>query len=166
MRPQPGKEPLQLGWQPIGGDEFWYEMSARALLLPGANGVPTWNPLEVGEKMAARRPEQFLSILRDGQQLSEDMGEAMARWAAGDTVAPAQRQTTQRQAERPAARPASMSTGDAAPDAIIAAVAAADTVSAVDDLAKSIAIRSAGWTQEQTTAVRAAFRARRQELNP
>ena len=149
MRPQPGKEPLQLGWQPIGGDEFWYEMSARALLLPGANGVPTWNPIEVGEKMAARRPEQFLSILRDGQQLSEDMGEAMARWAAGDPVTSPRPATTQRQAPASTARPASTSTEQAAPDSIIEAVRAATTVPEVDELAKSIATRSAGWTQEQ-----------------
>lgn len=89
VKPKQGGAPDQLGWMPIGGDEFWYEMTARALLLPGANGVPEWNPQHDGEKMAARRPKQFSEIMGNKQQLSEDMGEKMARWAAGSGVAPA-----------------------------------------------------------------------------
>jgi hypothetical protein len=30
-----GKNPVELGWQPICGDEFMYEMVLQALLLPG-----------------------------------------------------------------------------------------------------------------------------------
>ncbi len=74
---------IKLGWVPIGANAFWHEMTARAMLLPGANGVPEWKDLLPGEKIAARRPVQFEKILRDGAQLSEDMGEAMARWASG-----------------------------------------------------------------------------------
>ncbi len=83
IEPVAGKEPIKLGWQPIGGEEFWYEMTARCLLLPGCIGTPEWDmgKLEKGEKMAARRPEQFSRILQG--QLSEDIGEAMARWALG-----------------------------------------------------------------------------------
>lgn len=79
---------VKLGWIPIGGDAFWYEMTARALLPPGANGVPEWDvgKLEKGEKIAVRRPRQFESILKG--QLSEDMGEAMARWATGESLEP------------------------------------------------------------------------------
>lgn len=84
IKPVAGKDPLNLGWQPICGDEFPYEMTARALLLPGANGVPEWSPQEVGEKLMSRRPQQFERILANGKQLSEDMGEQMARWAVGE----------------------------------------------------------------------------------
>ena len=86
IKPVAGKEPIQLGWQAIAGDEFWYEMTTRCLLLPGANGVPSWDmgQREIGERAVIRRPEQFAKILRDGVQLSEDIGEAMARWATGE----------------------------------------------------------------------------------
>ncbi len=89
IKPVAGKEPIVLGWQAIAGDEFWYEMTTRCLLLPGANGVPSWDlgGLEQGEKAVVRRPEQFRDILRNGAQLNEDMGEAMARWASGAAVA-------------------------------------------------------------------------------
>ncbi len=96
IKPVAGKEPIQLGWQAIAGDEFWYEMTTRCLLLPGANGVPSWDlgSREVGEKAVIRRPEQFAKILRDGAQLSEDMGETMARWASGaSALVPAQSMT-------------------------------------------------------------------------
>lgn len=81
VEPKPGDSPKQLGWMPIGGDEFWYEMTARCLLLPGANGVPTWTASGDGEKLAMRCPEQFRGVLNG--QLSEDTGERMARWATG-----------------------------------------------------------------------------------
>ncbi len=83
IQPATGGEPKNLGWLPIGGEEFWYEMTARALLLPGANGVPTWVSELPGEKLAMRRPTQFEKIMANGRQLSEDMGEAMGRWASG-----------------------------------------------------------------------------------
>ncbi len=88
IQPVPGGEPKHLGYMPIGGEEFWYEMTARALLLPGANGVPTWSPSKEhdGEKLAVRRPKQFENILASGAQLSEDMGEQMAVWASGSAA--------------------------------------------------------------------------------
>jgi ABC-type dipeptide/oligopeptide/nickel transport system ATPase subunit len=79
-------EPKPLGWMPIGGDEFWYEMTARCLLLPQCNGVPTWSSEQQGERFAMRRPAQFSRILADGRQLTEEVGEEMARWAAGNAI--------------------------------------------------------------------------------
>lgn len=84
IEPKPGDSPKHLGWMPIGGDEFWYEMTARCLLLPGCNGTPVWSSENEGERMAMRMPEQFKGILRG--QLSEAMGEKMARWASGNAV--------------------------------------------------------------------------------
>jgi hypothetical protein len=81
----PGKQPQPLGWMPIAGDEFLYELTACALLHPGANGVPTWNPSEQGEKTMVKRPAQFDDLFSrfEKHQLCEDIGAEMAQWAKG-----------------------------------------------------------------------------------
>lgn len=86
VRPGGGKVE-QLGWMPIAGEEFVYELAGKALLMPGANGVPTWNPQHDGEKMMVKLPEQFRSIFtgQAAKQLDEDTGEQLARWAAGSS---------------------------------------------------------------------------------
>ena len=38
----------KLGWMPIAGDAFVFEMTLKCLLLPGADGVPTWHPRRGG----------------------------------------------------------------------------------------------------------------------
>jgi len=80
-----GEDPKQLGFMPIGGEEWVYEMTAKFLLLPGANGVPTWQSDQIGERAMIKRPEQFHSLFPADRpaQLDEAMGEAMALWAAG-----------------------------------------------------------------------------------
>ena len=87
----PGKEPEQLGWMPIAGDEFVYEMTAKFLLLPGVDGLPTWTSDFAGEKAMMKRPDQFRELFANARQLDEKLGEDMARWAEGDgaTVATA-----------------------------------------------------------------------------
>ena len=82
-----GQDPVQLGWQPIAGDAFIYEMTINCLMYPGANGVPNWAPDEVGEKIMLKRPKHLASVFKDGEPLSEETGEALALWAAG-TVQP------------------------------------------------------------------------------
>jgi len=86
-----GKEPTELGWQPICGDEFMYEMALQTLLKPGSNGVPTWTSELPGERAVIKLPAQFRQqFTGDPQPLSEDAGEALAQWAAGgDKPAPA-----------------------------------------------------------------------------
>lgn len=76
-----------LGWMPIAGDAFVYEMTAKCLLLPGANGIPTWNPEFPGEKNMAKIPIFFQEIFSKPEQLSEDIGEKLAAWAAGSAGA-------------------------------------------------------------------------------
>ncbi len=87
----PGKEPEQLGFMPIAGEEFVYELAGKALLLPGANGVPTWQSNNAGERMMIKLPEQFRSIF-DGSnptQLDESIGQKLAEWAAGGAASAA-----------------------------------------------------------------------------
>lgn len=78
-----GTEPVDLGYMPIGGDEWIYEMTLNMLLLPRANGVPTWASELEGEKAILKLPEQFRSVFESRPQLSRDVGEQLARWAAG-----------------------------------------------------------------------------------
>lgn len=74
----------QMGFMPIAGDEFVYEMTLNCLLMPGAGGVPTWHSEQVGERMMIKLPEQFKAWLSDKTQpLDETVGAGLARWASG-----------------------------------------------------------------------------------
>lgn len=84
-----GAEPENLGYMPIAGDEFVYEATLKLLMLPGANGVPVLQSGFEGEAAMIKVPGQFRQLFAQPQQLSEDIGEALARWAAG-TAAPPQ----------------------------------------------------------------------------
>lgn len=80
-----GQQPKALGYMPISGDEMIFEMALNILLYPGSNGVPSWHPDEMGEKAIIKLPAQFRELFKanDKKPLSEDIGEALARWAAG-----------------------------------------------------------------------------------
>ena len=79
-----GKDPQQLGFMPIGSEELVYELMAAALLMPNAKGIPTWNPIEIGEKVMVKLPEQFVQLFAgDPRPLDEKTGETLAQWAAG-----------------------------------------------------------------------------------
>lgn len=86
IKPVKGGKPQELGYMPIAGEEFVYEMTANCLLYPGSGGVPTWKTAEIGERAIVKLPKQFANILETGKPLSEDMGESMAKWAAGGAV--------------------------------------------------------------------------------
>lgn len=75
---------IELGWMPIAGEEFVYEMGFNLLLEPGADGRPNINPTESGTRKVAKLPGQFRKLITADRQLDESIGEALARWAAGD----------------------------------------------------------------------------------
>jgi len=77
-----GKEPESLGWQPVAGEEFSFEMTFRCLLPPGSNGVPDWSP-EAFKNHAAKRAANHAHLIPNGQALDEATGERLARWASG-----------------------------------------------------------------------------------
>jgi len=81
-----GKDPQQMGFMPIAGEEFIYEMAMNCLLLPKADGVPCWDSPEIGERATMKCPKQFRHLFESGGPLSEDIGEHMARWAEGDSA--------------------------------------------------------------------------------
>lgn len=83
---EPGKKPEPRGFMPIAGDEFVFEMTVNALLLPNSGGVPTWQSRKVGESMMIKLPEQFQKLLLEWRgPLNEDLGEQLAVWASGAT---------------------------------------------------------------------------------
>lgn len=83
-----GEDPIPRGFQPIAGEEFVYELTLKCLLLPGANGFPTWQSELEGEKMMMKLPEQFRQLFAGGPQLTEDVGQQLATWAAGVAAPP------------------------------------------------------------------------------
>ena len=84
-----GGEPIQLGWQPIAGEEFAFEMTARCLLPPGANGIPDWSDAAFAHG-AAKRIKDHEAILGEGGQLNEKRGAALAKWAMGESIVAAE----------------------------------------------------------------------------
>ena len=81
-----GRDPVALGVMPIAGEEFVYEMTINALLLPGSQGTPTWSSDYPGERMMMKLPRQFADLFGNTPQLTEDVGEALANWSAGAHV--------------------------------------------------------------------------------
>ena len=77
------RKPVPQGWCPIAGEEFIYEMTAKCVLLPGADGSPSWTSDEPGERAMMKLPEQFREVFAKPGQLSEDIGQRLAEWAAG-----------------------------------------------------------------------------------
>lgn len=83
-----GQTPIDMGWQPIAGEEFVFEMTLNCLLLPNANGVPTWDPEQKGEKQMIKLPQQFRAICTPGRPLSAAVGKELALWAKGGDALP------------------------------------------------------------------------------
>jgi hypothetical protein len=73
----------KLGFMPIAGEEFVFEQTLNALLLPGAGGVPSWHSEEMGERTMIKLPEQFASLRDYKGPLDEKVGKKLALWAAG-----------------------------------------------------------------------------------
>jgi ABC-type dipeptide/oligopeptide/nickel transport system ATPase subunit len=84
IKPVAGRDPIQLGWMPIAGDEFVYEMTTSVLLPAAARGVPDWQPEQVGERMMVKLPAQFGWLAESRGPLDEAAGERMGLWAAGN----------------------------------------------------------------------------------
>jgi hypothetical protein len=79
---------VQQGFTPIAGDEFVFEMTLNALLMPASGGVPEWNPQEVGERKMTKLPEQFRSLKGSTVPIDEELGRNLAKWARGGKKAP------------------------------------------------------------------------------
>lgn len=92
---KPGKDEsgrkalVEQGYMPIAGEEFVFEMTMNALLLPGSAGVPVWESSFPGERAMMKLPRQFIDVMKDGRQIDEGIGQSLAEWARGKApVAP------------------------------------------------------------------------------
>jgi hypothetical protein len=80
------QEVVDMGFTPIGGDEFVFEMTVAAFLPPGAKGVPVWHPEKEGERMMVKLTGDHLwlaDIAAKGLPLNAKVGAGLARWALG-----------------------------------------------------------------------------------
>jgi hypothetical protein len=82
-----GKNLVELGWMPICGDNLIYEMTASLLLPAGSKGKPVISATRQGEQQWIKIPKQCEKMF-GGQQLNEKIGEALARWGAGESETP------------------------------------------------------------------------------
>ncbi|MDP3675568.1 MAG: AAA family ATPase [Novosphingobium sp.] len=81
-------EVTEMGFTPVAGPEFLFELTCCALLRPGVQGTPTWASQLPGEHAAIKLPRQFEGIFATSEPLSESHGEQLARWAAGEAAPP------------------------------------------------------------------------------
>lgn len=88
MKIVPGKQPVDLGYMAIAGEEFVFEMTLCCLLPPSAKGVPLWQSQYDGERAMMKLPGQFSDLFGQPKQLDEDTGVKLAQWAAGTPPAP------------------------------------------------------------------------------
>jgi energy-coupling factor transporter ATP-binding protein EcfA2 len=88
MKLERGKDPQQLGFMPIAGEELVFEMTANCLLLPNSKGAPCWETEYNGERLMMKLPGQFETLLKARKSLDEDTGRIMAEWARGVQTAP------------------------------------------------------------------------------
>lgn len=79
--------PKDLGIQPITTSELVYEMTVRFLLTAASDGVPTLLPPQSEAKRLIKMPQQFKGWFKEGEQISEEMGERLANWAVGKSPA-------------------------------------------------------------------------------
>jgi len=76
-------EAVSIGWQPIAGPEFVFEMTALVVLPPRSGGVPDW-------KAEAVKVAKGWDVLfpKAGVALDKATGERLARYAQGEKVKP------------------------------------------------------------------------------
>jgi hypothetical protein len=80
-------EVIDMGFMPIAGEEWVYEMAVNCMLEPRSDGVPSWRSDHVGERLMMKLPAQFKGIFAEQKPLDESIGRALAEWARGGSPA-------------------------------------------------------------------------------
>lgn len=76
-----------IGWQPVAPLEIVHSLDLTCILPPHANGVPVWKSDKIGEDFIIKLPDYLAPLIKQGAQLTEELGRALAQWAAG-TISP------------------------------------------------------------------------------
>lgn len=77
----PGKDPIDLGWQPIAGERITFETMFTLVLPPHSKGMPD---LSVSEMR-----EPFDVMVPAGKPVDEELGRKLTEWAKGGASTPA-----------------------------------------------------------------------------
>jgi len=86
---QEGRKIVNIGWQPVAPLEIVHTLDLACLLPPRADGVPIWKSEKIGEDFVLKLPNYLAPYIAEGRPLCEEMGANFARWARGDSAAPA-----------------------------------------------------------------------------
>lgn len=78
--------PIPKGEMPIGSRDIPFEMTLHFLMRAGAKGVPCLKPETYGEEIMTKIPRWFDGLFRPGEPITEDHGEALARWAMAEAT--------------------------------------------------------------------------------
>lgn len=152
-------EVVPQGFVPIAGDEFVFEMTLNALLLPGSGGVPTWSSENPGERAAIKVPDQFRSLLNaDPRPIDEELGERLAKWARAGAAAPAEPETPKEDRPDP-----SDAIRQGAAETAARAKAKAETEAAVDQAASDAEQERQDQAEDREAAARAEAMERAQQ---
>ena len=160
-------EIIELGFMPIAGEEFLFEMTANCLLMPKSNGIPTWESEHIGEKGVMKFPAYLTAVFPPGEQLSEDTGRRLAEWAGGGTagVAPAPRPPASGSVAPAPLEPRPTESYWDEVGAYIRGASDAKTLGQwYNAPAQKQARKAAGWTQTLLDQMRARVEARVREL--
>jgi len=80
---EPEEKMVEMGWQPIAGQEVTAELPIRFILPAGADGVPTLKPELPGEKLFNRVPIELreAGFLLPDKPIDVELGQRLQQWA-------------------------------------------------------------------------------------
>lgn len=142
---QGSRTPVNIGYMPIAPSEIVHTLDLTCLLPPRANGVPLWDSPKEGEDFVIKLPEFLVPYIVKGAVLNEELGEALARWQAGDGAKAAATDATGNGGPKPQRTPEQLT------DSYIAGLAAPPEgrVASLDDLqAYQLEPRTAAWVEK------------------
>lgn len=76
---------VNLGWMPVAPLEVIHALDFTCILPPRADGKPVWTSDKLGEEFIIKRPGWLDAAFRS-PQLTEEVGEALARWQLGESL--------------------------------------------------------------------------------
>jgi hypothetical protein len=77
---QVGTKIVPVGFVPVAPADIVHALDLTCLLPHRSNGVAVWQSTKEGEDFVIKLPEFLSPLISKGEVLSEDLGEALARW--------------------------------------------------------------------------------------